>query len=76
MRVLIITGTLLLSVTAHAVEDGNYIKPPRLKFKDGPVCMCTDGLSEKDIRLTRIPEQAADENDTTESPQQLEKYRN
>jgi hypothetical protein len=25
-------------------------RPARLKFKDGPVCMCVSGLSEKEIK--------------------------
>jgi hypothetical protein len=76
MRVLIIAGILMLSGTAHAVEDGSKKKPPRLKFKNGPVCMCTDGLSEKDIRLTSGAIQTADENGTTKKTQQLETSRN
>lgn len=76
MRVLIITGMLFLSATVHAVEDGNKNKPPRLKFKNGPVCMCTDGLSEKDIRLSRKAKQIADGNSTAKNPQQFETSHN
>ena len=76
MRVLIITVMLLSSGSSYAVEDGNKIKPPRLKYKNGPVCMCTDGLSEKDIRLKRNAKQTADKYRTINNTQQLETSRN
>jgi len=76
MRVLIITVMLLSSGSAYAVEDGNKIKSPRLKYKNGPVCMCTDGLSEKDIRLKRNAKQTADKYRTINNTQQLETSRN
>jgi len=76
MRVLIITVILLLSGSAHAVEDDNKIKPPRLKYKNGPVCMCSDGLSEKDIMLKRNAKQTAGKYSTTKNTQQLETSRN
>jgi len=76
MRVLIITVMLLSSGSAYAVEDGNKIKSPRLKYKNGPVCMCTDGLSEKDIRLKRNAKQTADKYRTINNTQQLKTSRN
>lgn len=76
MRVLIVTVMLLVFGSAHAVEDGKKIKPPRLKYKNGPVCMCTDGLSEKDIRLKRNAKQTTGKYRTTNNPQQLETSRN
>ena len=77
MRVLIIAGILLFTGTVNAVD--NERRSPRLKFKDGPVCMCTDGLSEKDIRArTRkgVDRKGVDkdtiENDATNKSEQLE----
>lgn len=29
-------------------------RQPRLKFRNGPVCMCADGLSEADIRAAEL----------------------
>jgi len=40
-------------VTGQATQvDSGEQKPagPRLRFRKGPVCMCSGGLSEKDIR--------------------------
>ncbi len=71
MRVLIITGVLFFFTgTVFAVE--NERRSPRLKFKDGPVCMCTDGLSEKDIRASKGVEKDAIENDSTNKSEKLE----
>lgn len=70
MRVLIITGILFFTGTVFAVEKER--RSPRLKFKDGPVCMCTDGLSEKDIRASKGVEKDAIENDSTNKLEQLE----
>ncbi len=41
------------SSTAQSPVKEMLSKPqrtPRLKFKDGPICMCSDGFSEKDIQ--------------------------
>ena len=72
MRVLIIAGILLFTGTVNAVD--NERRSPRLKFKDGPVCMCTDGLSEKDIRARARKGVDKDtiENDATNKSEQLE----
>ncbi|MDB4575832.1 hypothetical protein N9112_02620 [bacterium] len=72
MRVLIIAGILLFTGTVNAVD--NERRSPRLKFKDGPVCMCTDGLSEKDIRARTRKGVDKDtiENDATNKSEQLE----
>lgn len=32
-------------------------KVPRLKYRNGPVCMCNSGLSEEDIRRAEIKRQ-------------------
>lgn len=71
MRVLIITVVLFFFTgTVFAVE--NERRSPRLKFKDGPVCMCTDGLSEKDIRASKGVEKDVIENDATNKSEKLE----
>ena len=70
MRVLIIAGILLFTGTVNAVD--NERRSPRLKFKDGPVCMCTDGLSEKDIRASKGVGKGDIENDATNKSEQLE----
>lgn len=46
MRLLISVVVLSCSLSVSAADKA----PARLKFKNGPVCMCSGGLSEKDIR--------------------------
>lgn len=51
MRTLILIS--VLSLTANPMMATEADKPAtggRLKFKQGPVCMCSTGLSEKEIR--------------------------
>ena len=48
LQVLPIIVTSLLVQGAAVAGDGNG--SGRLKYKDGPVCMCNNGLSEQDIR--------------------------
>lgn len=50
MRNLISVTILLLSMPSYAAEAKSGELSGRLKFRDGPVCMCSSGLSEKDIR--------------------------
>lgn len=50
MRILLAVAILSAFMPAFASEAGKGELPGRLKFKKGPVCMCSDGLSEKDIR--------------------------
>jgi len=50
MRTLVTVTILLLSMQGYAAEAKSTELPGRLKFRDGPVCMCSTGLSEKDIR--------------------------
>jgi hypothetical protein len=69
MRILIIAGIMLLAQAVYAVEDVKK-KSPRLKYKNGPVCMCTDGLSEKDISLKRQLKQVIDNKSTDKNLQQ------
>lgn len=49
MRISIILGVLLLSPPIHA-DELKAKSSPRLRFKNGPVCMCSQGLTEKDIQ--------------------------
>lgn len=76
MRILMITSLLLLGGSVCAAESGNTSQSPRLKFKDGPVCMCSEGLTEKDIRAAMESEQAADKKGSATNSQQLETSRN
>jgi len=71
MRILIIVGWLLASMTVQAADN---IKDslPKLKFKNGPVCMCAKGLSEKDIVLSRSAQQASDKSSSAQHSQQLD----
>lgn len=48
-----VTGITLLTVSMLVLSTANAADFPgagRLKFKDGPVCMCNKGLNEADIR--------------------------
>ena len=76
MRVLITSSIFLLCGSVFAAESSNKSKSPRLKFKDGPVCMCSEGLTEKDIRAAMESEKAADEKDSATNSQQIEASRN
>jgi len=61
MRIAIPTLGLLLAISASPVlaEEGD--RESRLQFKDGPVCMCSSGLSEADIRKAEQSRQEATE---------------
>ena len=48
MRLLLSVIVLSCSLPVYAAEAS-----ARLKFKNGPVCMCSGGLSEEDIRAAR-----------------------
>lgn len=50
MRGIIGIGVLLAGVTCNDVLAQEFPGSDRLKFKQGPVCMCDKGLTEKDIR--------------------------
>ncbi|MBF0470264.1 MAG: hypothetical protein HQL48_02700 [Gammaproteobacteria bacterium] len=49
MRYFLATVLLILQLTATAAEIFQERSTPRLKFRDGPVCMCMGGLNEADI---------------------------
>lgn len=66
--ILILVGaaTALLSPVGWAEHEGGQhgvasselevVQPPaqrRLRFRDGPVCMCSQGMSEEDIRRSQ-----------------------
>lgn len=71
MRLLIITGLLLASTSLQAA-DNDKDNSPKLKFKKGPVCMCSRGLSEKDIKLGGNTQQVSDKNSSAQHSQQLD----
>jgi len=50
MRGIIGIGVLLAGVTCNDVLAQEFPGSGRLKFKQGPVCMCDKGLTEKDIQ--------------------------
>jgi len=70
MRILMIAGIMFLAQAVYAAEEVEKKSSPRLKFKNGPVCMCTDGLSEKDIALKRQLKQVTDNKNTDKNLQQ------
>jgi hypothetical protein len=61
MRITIPALGLLLAIggTSVLAEEGK--RESRLQFKDGPVCMCSSGLSEADIRKGEQSRQEATE---------------
>lgn len=50
MRIVIPALGLLLATSGTPVLAEEEERESRLRFKDGPVCMCSSGLSEADIR--------------------------
>lgn len=82
MRFSIITGVLLLALPVHA-DELKFKSSPRLKFKNGPVCMCSEGLTEKDIQaamrarrsddLLRSDQEKKQQNQTSQSSHEEEK---
>lgn len=71
MRILIIAGLLLASASLQAadnIKDGL----PKLKYKNGPVCMCARGLSEKEISLGRNAQQVSEKSSSAQQSQQLD----
>ena len=75
MKILIIVGMLLITSPLYANEKGKANSSPRLKFKNGPVCMCAKGLSEKDIQAGKKLEWGANESGTAQDSQLLETSR-
>jgi|GEM_PF-6024663 len=72
MRILIIAGLLLANSSLQAA-DNDKDRSPRLKFKNGPVCMCARGLSEKDIiKQGGHIQQVSDKNSSAQHSQQLD----
>ena len=66
---------LLMTSPLYANEKGEDNSSPRLKFKNGPVCMCAKGLNEKDIQAGKKLEQGADESGATQDSALLETSR-
>jgi len=71
MRILIIVG-LLLANTSLQAADSDKGGSPKLKFKNGPVCMCARGLSEKDIMQSDRTQQVSGKKGSAQHSQQLE----
>lgn len=72
MRILIIAGLLLVSTSLQAA-DNDKDSSPKLKFKNGPVCMCARGLSEKDIiKQSAHTKQVSENNGSAQHSQQLD----
>ncbi len=73
MRILIIAGLLLVSTSLQAA-DNDKDRSPKLKFKNGPVCMCARGLSEKDIikQSAHNTQQVSENNGSAQHSQQLD----
>ena len=46
-----------------ASSEETLVRRPRLKFRDGPACMCAPGLSEKEIAAGRIDQVPASADD-------------
>ncbi len=76
MRILIIMGMLLMTGPLYANEKNKDNSSPRLKYKNGPVCMCAKGLGEKEIQAGNRLRWGANESDTTQDSQLLETSRN
>lgn len=74
MRILFIAGLLLLNSALQAA-DNDKDRSPNLKFKNGPVCMCARGLSEKDIKQGGNTQQILDKNGSAKQSQQLDASR-
>jgi hypothetical protein len=71
MRILMIVGLLLLNSSLLAA-DNDRDSSPKLKFKQGPVCMCARGLSEKDIKQGGNTQQVSNKNSSAQHSQQLD----
>lgn len=76
MKILIIVGMLLMISPLYANEKGKDNSSPRLKYKNGPVCMCAKGLNEKDIQAAKKLEQGANEGDAAQDSKLLKTSRN
>ena len=50
MRAQLALSVLLSGVVCNSAAAPEVSRPSHLKFKQGPVCMCSTGLREKDIR--------------------------
>jgi hypothetical protein len=48
-----------------AVVEANSLRPRRLKFRDGPTCVCPQGLSEAEIAAAEQRRRAPPDNPAT-----------
>lgn len=49
-RLALLIAAAMFTAQVGAAEPSSREKVPRLRFKDGPVCMCVNGLSESQIQ--------------------------
>lgn len=45
---------------AAAAGEASQTQRPRLKYRDGPVCICVTGMSEQDIRAANQKHEASE----------------
>ena len=57
-RWVMIVAAVMFIMSSWAAESVSPKKSTRLRFKDGPVCMCVNGLSESQIRAANKARQA------------------
>ena len=57
-RLVLVVATVVFATPAWAAEATSPKKLKRLRFKDGPVCMCVNGLSEAQIQAAAKARQA------------------
>lgn len=64
----------LLAITsgAYAAEPMPERDGPRLKFKNGPLCMCSGGLTEEDIRNAERRRRSGEQNGEPVKQQEFE----
>lgn len=75
MRILTAVAALFVALPIYAEETSTGALPGRLKFKDGPVCMCSTGLNENDIRAALKAREIAAKSGFKELNQQTETFR-
>jgi hypothetical protein len=57
-RLVLVVAAVAFASATWAIESATPKKSSRLRFKDGPVCMCVNGLSEAQIQAAAKARQA------------------
>jgi hypothetical protein len=57
-RLAMFVTAAVFAAQAWSADSTSTKKVPRLRFKDGPVCMCVNGLSEAQIQAAAKARQA------------------